>query len=348
MAISLHEKYAKEIQTKFTRESLITGRLSNVYSFSGVKTVNITTPITVPMVDYTRTGANRYGTPQEMQDTVQELTLTQDKSFSMTIDKGNNLDQSGVKEAGRMLSLQIAEQAVPTMDKYCFAKLAQNAGKIVEGDGNLTKSNICARITAGTTHLDDAEVPDADRTLFVPSSTYAMLRLSDEFIKCNPLAEKSLAKGQVGTYDGMAVIKVPAGRWPKNVNFIIAHKSAACAPVKLNDTKLHQDPPGISGALLEGRQYYDLFVFGAKSDGVYADVVSGVRCEKPAYISSDRSFSCTTSGATVAITLDGSDPRYNKNMVVTNVPSDVKAGTIIRAYAFADGFFPSEVAEFTV
>ena len=99
MAINLHEKYAKEIQTKFVRESLIAGRLDNSYSFSGVKTVNITTPITVPMVDYTRSGANRYGTPEEMQDVVQELTLTQDKSFALTIDKGNNEDQNGVNDA---------------------------------------------------------------------------------------------------------------------------------------------------------------------------------------------------------------------------------------------------------
>ena len=96
MAINLHEKYAKKIQTAFVTKSLIAGRLSTEYSFSGVKTVKVSTPQTVPMVDYTRTGANRYGEPVEMQDVVQELTLTQDKSFALTIDKGNNQDQQGI------------------------------------------------------------------------------------------------------------------------------------------------------------------------------------------------------------------------------------------------------------
>ena len=138
MAINLHEKYDKQIQTKFTQNSLVNGVLDNSYSFAGVKTVKISTPVTVPMVDYTRTGSNRYGTPTEMQDTVQELTLTQDKSFSVTIDKGNNADQNGIKSAGEMLSLQLKEKAIPLMDKYSFERLSKLAGKIVGDDSAIT------------------------------------------------------------------------------------------------------------------------------------------------------------------------------------------------------------------
>ena len=76
MAINLHEKYAKQIQSKFVQESIIAGLLSNEYSWSGVKTVKISTPLTTPMVDYTRTGTNRYGEPTEMQDTVQAVSYT--------------------------------------------------------------------------------------------------------------------------------------------------------------------------------------------------------------------------------------------------------------------------------
>ena len=350
MAVNLHTKYDKQIQSKFVKESLLAGVLDNTYSFTGVKTVKISTPLTVPMVDYTRSGANRYGTPTEMQDIVQELTLTQDKSFSLTIDKGNNEDQNGIKEAGKMLSLQIAEQAVPLMDKYGFSRLSQMAGKVVGNATALSKSNVCERITAGTTHLDDAEVPSSGRTLFVPSDTYAKLRLSDEFQKCDGLLDKSLAKGQVGTYDGMRVVKVPTGRWPAGVNFIIVHKRAACAPVKLNDTKLHQDPPGISGNLLEGRQYYDLFVFGAKCDGVYVEVntASGgsTICATPTL--SSKALSTATSGATIKYTTDGTDPRYSTTAQIASGALTDATGTKIRAYAYKDGAFPSEVLDATL
>lgn len=351
MAINLHEVYAKEIQSKFTRESLLVGRLSDLYKFSGVKTVNVTTPITVPMVDYTRSGTNRYGDPVEMQDVVQEMMLTQDKSFSLTIDKGNNLDQNGVKAAGKMLSLQMAEQAIPVMDRYCFDALAHKAGKIVGNATALSKTNICERITAGTTFMDNAEVPVEDRTLFLTGDTYALLRMSDEFTKCDSLLHTSLAKGQVGTYDGMAVVKVPASRFPENVNFIIVHKSAGCAPVKLNDTKLHEDPPGISGSLLEGRQYYDLFVFGAKSDGVYVEVNTasgkGTICAAPA-IATSGALTCETSGATIYYTTDGSDPRYSKSAKIGTMSDVTASGTLVRAYAKKDGCFASPVTDKTL
>lgn len=350
MAINLHEKYDKQIQTRFTQGSMIKGVLDNSYSFAGVKTVKISSLVTVPMVDYVRNGSNRYGTPTEMQDTVQELTLTQDKSFSVTIDKGNNEDQNGIKGAGKVLARQIEEQAIPTMDKYCFAKLAQKAGKIVGSGTALTKSNVCERITAGTTFMDDAEIPADGRTLFVTSKTYAMLRLSDEFQKCDGKLETSLAKGQVGTYDNMRVVKVPEGRWPKDVNFIIVHKRAACAPVKLDDTKVHIDPPGISGNLLEGRQYYDLFVYGAKAKGVYVDVNTasgaGTVCATPTL--SAGVLSSATSGATVMYTTDGSDPRYSATAKVYTEKLTEESGTKICAFAHKGGAFPSDVLEATM
>ena len=349
MAINLHEKYAKEIQERYTTESLIKGHLSNGYSFSGVKTVKISTPITVPMTDYVRNGANRYGTPTEMEDVVQELTLSQDKAFTVTIDKGNNADQDGIKEAGKMLDLQLKEKAIPLMDKYAFMRLATLAGKINGESGTLTKSNVCERITKGTTYMDDCEVPAFDRAVFVPSDTYAKLRLSEEFKSCDALMEKSLSKGQVGTYDGMKVIKVPAGRWPANVNFIIVHKSAACAPVKLNDVKYHKDPPGISGDLLEGRQYYDLFVFGAKCDGVYVDVntASGAAtiCATPKLES--KTLSTTTASALIKYTTDGSDPRYSASAKIA-AGALTESGVTVKAYAYKDGAYPSEVFEGTI
>ena len=49
-----------------------------------------------------------------MQDVVQELTMTQDKAFTLTIDKGNNLDQNLVKNAADMLRLQLSEKSTPS------------------------------------------------------------------------------------------------------------------------------------------------------------------------------------------------------------------------------------------
>lgn len=345
MAINLASKYSNKIQTACVKESLLAGRLSNDYEFAGVKTVKIYTPMTVPMADYTKDGTNRYGTPVEMQDMVQELTMSQDKSFSVTIDKGNNEDQMGVKAAGKMLALQVKERQVPAQDKHGFAQLALKAGTIAGSNEALTAANIADRISEGSIVLDDAEFPEDGRTLYISSKYYKMLSHCDLFTKCDEVMNKAITKGQIGSYDNMVVVKVPAGRWPEGVNFIIVHKSAGCAPVKLADSKVHIDPPGISGNLLEGRFRYDLFVFGAKAAGVYADVdTSAVTVMAAPTIAAD---GAVTGSGTVWYTTDGTDPRYSATAKVGS-PSGAASGTVVKAYQVTEGQYPSPVAEKTI
>ena len=49
----------------------------------------------------------------------------------------------------------------------------------------------------------------------------------------------------------------------------ITHKNAATAPKQLEQFKTHDNPPGISGWLVEGRVIYDCFVLNEKADAVY-------------------------------------------------------------------------------
>lgn len=44
---------------------------------------------------------------------------------------------------------------------------------------------------------------------------------------------------------------------------------ATVAPTKLEEYKVHQDPPGISGELVEGRIVYDAFVLDNKKMAIY-------------------------------------------------------------------------------
>ena len=189
-----------------------------------------------------------------------------------------------------------------------------------------------------------------DRTLYISNENYKILKHAPEFINNEKLGAKAIAKGQVGEYDDMTVIKVPKGSWPANVNFMIVQKSCATFPMTLNETKLHEDPPGISGNLLEGRQIYDVFVFAARCKGVYVEVDSssgkGSIVAAPT-ITNAGAISTSTSGATTAYTTDGSDPRYS-DKTQFGTPASIEAGTVIKAYAYKEGCFPSGVTEKTV
>ena len=255
-AIHLHDKYSKEIEQAFYKESVVKGLLSKKYGWIGVQTVKISTLVSQDLNTYDRTASsNRYGTPTEMTEIVQLMKLTQEPSFSITIDKGNNKDQHNIKGAARALAVQIREKCTPNYDKYVLAALATKAGKIYGVSTDVSASNIADRIMTGTASLDDAEAPDSGRLLYISAAKFKLLKLCDEYVALEKTGTKALVKGEVGEFDGMRVIKVPSGRWPSGVNFMIVHKEAACAPVKLDDTKVHVDPPGISGNLLEGRQY---------------------------------------------------------------------------------------------
>ena len=76
-------------------------------------------------------------------------------------------------------------------------------------------------------------------------------------------------KGVISNLDGASVIKVPAARLPEGFGFMLCHPCATVAPVKLEDYKTHQDPPGINGELVEGRIAYDAFVLDNKKKAIY-------------------------------------------------------------------------------
>ena len=118
------------------------------------------------------------------------------------------------------------------------------------------------------TYMDEHLVPENGRVLFVREKDYPKIILSDEWHGLDTLAGKQLPTGTVGQIAGFTVVKVPSNMFPTDVYMVAAQESALAFPYRINDTKIHQDPPGISGALIEGRQTYDLFVLASKADAV--------------------------------------------------------------------------------
>ena len=50
---------------------------------------------------------------------------------------------------------------------------------------------------------------------------------------------------------------------------MVCHPVATVAPVKLEVYTIHENPPGISGALVEGRICYGAFVLDNKAKAIY-------------------------------------------------------------------------------
>lgn len=268
MSINYAAKYSNIVDERFKSQS-VTDIIGNTnYDWVGTKTVNVYSVPTATMNDYTRTGANRYGTPSELEPTAQELTLSKDRAFTFTIDRGNYEDTQMVAAAAQALQRQIDEVIVPELDKYRLEKLAAGAG-LTATPAAVTKSNAYSSFLDGTSALLDKKVPLTSMVAYISNDFYKFIRQDESFVKTGDLSQDMLIKGQVGMIDGVPLVYATADVMPADTAFIITAKEAIAEPVKLSEYKTHDNPPGINGWLVEGRIYYDAFVLNNKKNGIY-------------------------------------------------------------------------------
>ena len=265
MAINLVTKYADKLAMAYTQKSLIKGKTSTEWAWDGAASVKILSPITQDLVDYTRSGTARYGTPADIQDTVQEIKIAQDKAFSLVIDKGDDTQQYMLKRAGEMLNAQIDERCVPLMDKYALLSYARGAGTKITSYTSLTKANVLEALTAIETAFSDAFIPMDNRFVFMSNASVALYRQS--LTNCDTITDRILLKGVVGDFGSLHIVGVPASWMPSNTLAIAFQQRSVVFPEQISDAKIHQDPPGISGSLLEGRYLYDAAVVKAFEKG---------------------------------------------------------------------------------
>jgi hypothetical protein len=276
MAINYAEKYSPQVDERFKLGSLTTALVNHAYDWLGVATVKVYSVPTAEMNDYTLTGSNRYGTPAELNNEVQEMTLAKDRSFTFTIDKKSEDDTMGVMAAGAALARQIDEVIIPEIDTYRISKLVAGAPTAnVIKDIAVTKANAYEKFLAVQEILDNKKVPTGGRICMCTPGYYNMLKLDEAFTKKGDMATKIAINGLVGEVDGVYIIKAPKSYFPENVNFLITNPIVMPAPIKLTEYKIHDDAPGISGHLVEGRIRYDAFVLDQKKDAI------GV-CQNPA------------------------------------------------------------------
>ena len=272
MAVNLTTKFTTHVDEVFTIESKKALVTNTDFDWTGAHTIRVHKVNTVPMNDYDRAGTgennSRYGALADVGNTLEDFTLKKDRSFTFVIDKLDKDETGGVLSGASALARQQREVIIPEVDAYTYGVMAAGAGTKPAAIA-LTAENIYDEIIKATETLDDAEVPDTGRVLTVVPAVYRLMKKNpDIMLDCDISAEQK-RHGVIAVIDGMEVVKVPANRMPKNMGFMVAHPVATVAPTKLDDYKVHQDPPGISGELVEGRIVYDAFVLDNKKMAIY-------------------------------------------------------------------------------
>jgi hypothetical protein len=104
MSFNYTTQFSKLIDERF-RKGTITDKFSGKkYDFDGAKSVKVYSVDSVTLGDYNRVAnGSRFGAVNELGDTVQTLTLTQDKAFTFSIDHGISADQMNMKHCNTQL-----------------------------------------------------------------------------------------------------------------------------------------------------------------------------------------------------------------------------------------------------
>jgi len=269
--INLVTKYSSKIETEFTLQSLVFGKGSAKYDFTGAITVKSITPTTVDLVNYdkTKVDGSRFGALVEMEDTLNEYTITQDKAFNLAIDKGNNTNQLMVKEAGRMSKLEVDEKCIPEMDKYALAQYCSASNIQSHTHGALTADTIVPAIADAVAGLVNYKVPTDGLIGWIGASEYSKLVMTNKLTYLQAQGGKAFDKGVVAECQGIKFVRVPDSYMPNGVNFVVANPKVLMPVKKINTLRILTDNPDIDGANLQGRFMYDAFVLKQKAKGVY-------------------------------------------------------------------------------
>lgn len=274
MAIDLVTKFLPYVDEQFSTESKKSLLTNEEFDWIGAHTVKVYKVSTGSMNDYDRKGTgsgaagSRYGRVESLDATTEELTLKKDRSFTFAIDKLDTDETGQQVQAASALARQQREVIIPEVDTYVYDVMCGSAGH-KPAAVTLTSENIYDEIIKANNELDNSEVPETGRYLIVTPDVYVLMKKSKDIVMETDIANELRVKGVIAMIDGLNVLKIPANRLPASFGFMIAHSCATVAPTKLEDYKVHENVPGISGALVEGRIVYDAFVLDNKKEAIY-------------------------------------------------------------------------------
>jgi hypothetical protein len=241
--------------------------------------------------DHSRNGGfNR----QNVSNDYQTFTLTHDRDVEIFIDQMDVDETNQVAAAANITNQFEEQQAIPETDKYRISKLYADwasAGNIADATV-LSESNILQTFDRLMQAMDDAEVPQENRVLYVTPAVNTMLKNAAGMSRdINVQSNNGAINRGVRNLDNVNIIVVPAARMKtaydftdgvsdaataSQINLILVHPRSVIACNKHSYIRLW--PEGThtqgDGYLYQNRQYSDLFVIPNRANGIVINVTA--------------------------------------------------------------------------
>jgi len=290
-SIALAEEFTNILDEKYKKISLTTNlEVSGdmVRGFDNAGTIQLLSIATDGLGDYVRaTGFPASSTTA----TWESHTIDNDRGSKFQIDSMDNAEAGGrifVETARQFMTKEV----VPEVDAIRFAKMAATGtsatpATLADGDAYL------AAIDAAVLSMDDAEVPEENKVLYICNTGFSLLKNASAITRQFEVTtggDKQIER-RFWELDGMRVVKVPAGRFytgidlddgtggggyakstaGRAINFQIVHTDAVNAitrhsKVRIFGADINQDA---DADRYDYRLYHDLIVPANKTAGIY-------------------------------------------------------------------------------
>ena len=281
-AITLFKKYIDlldEVYKNAAKSSILDGDATLVQMGANANEIIIPKMSMDGLGDYSRNGGYKDGSVTLTNETVQ---FNYDRGRRFVVDEMDNEETTGVA-FGRLASEFIRTKVVPEMDAFRFATYSGISG-ISSATGTLaTGSDVLDALITATSKMDEDEVPEEERILFITPTLENMIMALDTTKSREVLGRFSsivrvpqsrfytsidLKTGGSGEEVG-GYVKTPTSG--KDINFMIIHKPAILQYPKhtVNKVIAPEQNQTSDGYMFFYRAYQLADAYDNKAAGIY-------------------------------------------------------------------------------
>jgi hypothetical protein len=287
--VNYAELYQQALQQRFT-EGLMFNALYNTPNNQTIKWVNAKT-IQIPrittggFVDVDRDVVGNF--TRRADNSWETKTLEHDREFRTLVDPADIDETNMALSIANITRVFNDEQKIPEMDKYMASKLYAEFlayGGQADTTG-LTESNVLSIFDNFMEQMDDAEVPQNGRILYVTPAVKKLLKQAQDIQRTLMVTQNNGSVNRsVYSLDDVTIVTVPSSRMKTAYNFtdgavadptaaqinmILIHPLAIVAPQKYEFVSLDEPTAATGGKYLYyERKYWDVFIIEKKAPGV--------------------------------------------------------------------------------
>ena len=264
-------------------------------SFLGAQTIRIPYLQMSGYRDYDRAGGFERGS---IKNDFQTFTMRHDRGAKFMVDTVDVDETNQALSAANVTGVFETECAIPETDAYRMSIMYTDwiaAGKTADATA-LSATTILQKFDTYMEAMDEAEVPQDGRIMYVTPAVYTMLKNAQEISRQIDVGNSgNRIYRSVRSLDDVTIVKMPSSRmktvydWNPDANEFKAFTPGAGA-AQINLALVHPRsviavnkhsfinlmPPGThtdgDGYVYMNRQYWDLFVIPNRADGIMMNV----------------------------------------------------------------------------